>query len=101
MSENENNNNEETDSDRNVTIEFLESYKNLRCLWDKTCPEYSNRHLKKMCFEKLLSILRKINKPATLDTLKSKLEKKILLNNRSSHVYQINEAGVIHSHKLF
>lgn len=65
-------------NEREVIIEFLQLYRQFRCLWDSACQQYSNRDARNQA----LQILQE--KLATIDSTTTYCKKKIE-NMRASY----------------
>lgn len=61
-------------TEKAVIVEFIELWKEFRCLWDLEDKHYSNRDRRNECYKALLEIYKKCIPEATLGTIKKKLE---------------------------
>ncbi|XP_075148575.1 uncharacterized protein LOC142222354 [Haematobia irritans] len=59
--------------ERRLCLELLEMYRDMPALWDVTSFEYSDRRLKRTCYQKLLKKYREWAPDANLNDLKKKL----------------------------
>lgn len=53
--------------------EFINVYRQVPCLWKIKSKSYSNRQEKNRAYEKLLELYKSVNKNATTDTVKKKI----------------------------
>lgn len=64
---------ENKSQNREKMINFIETYRNLPILWDRTCKDYVNRDEKSKAYNKLLLVYRKNVKEATIQDVKKKI----------------------------
>ncbi|RZF41083.1 hypothetical protein LSTR_LSTR002715 [Laodelphax striatellus] len=60
--------------DKDCIIEFIETLKTCRCLWDTNCKEFVDRYVRREAHNSLLEVLRRIQPLATLEVVKKKIE---------------------------
>lgn len=53
--------------------DFISKYKDLKCLWDILCKDYSNRDKKKDAYSELLVVYKLIKPEASIDDVKKKI----------------------------
>ena len=54
--------------------DFVSKYKDLKCLWDIRCKDYSNRDQKKDAYSELLVVYKLIKPEASIDDVKKKIQ---------------------------
>ncbi|CAD0198405.1 unnamed protein product [Chrysodeixis includens] len=64
----------EAQREREVLTEFIETYRDLPCLWDSTQDSYKDTDQKKDGWEHLLAILKQIEPAANVTSVKKKME---------------------------
>lgn len=78
--------------EKSVIIEFIESWKEFRCLWDLEDKCYSNRDKRNECYKSLLDILKKLVPEASLATVRKKIE-----NMRSAYKREARKVSTQHT----
>lgn len=58
---------------KDVLLSFIENYRELPILWDVTLKQYSDKNKRNQAYEKLLAIYKQINKNATIQDVKRKI----------------------------
>jgi len=53
--------------------DFISKYKDLKCLWNIQCKDYSNRDKKKDAYSELLVVYKLIKPEASIDDVKKKI----------------------------
>ncbi|KAJ8892110.1 hypothetical protein PR048_004690 [Dryococelus australis] len=73
-------------TEREVTVEFLELYKEFGCLWDMSSKQYSNKDDRNQALEILFEKSKVFEGDATIATVKKKIE-----NMRAAYKRERNE----------
>lgn len=55
------------------SCDFVSKYKDLKCLWDIRCKDYSNRDKKKDAYSELLVVYKLIKPEVSIDDVKKKI----------------------------
>ncbi|XP_050548015.1 uncharacterized protein LOC126909621 [Daktulosphaira vitifoliae] len=70
--------------------DFVSKYKDLKCLWDIRCKDYSNRDKKKDAYSELLVVYKLIKPDASIDDVKKKIN--TLRSNFRKELKKIHES---------